>query len=253
MLVRQPTLTTSNPVVNQAVNVLSDVGSAFLHYKYPKDFEYYLVALEIKDSQNRTVDFFSFPITPKEMSDSLNKITSINKTMKGISVFKDSSFEPQDINISGNFGRRFRIVNTKVDTAYSAGFSISNGFYGRSQGVKNSKLPGFIKTGYGCVKYLEAMIKRSSLLDNNDKPFRMCFYNLAFGESYLVEPINFTASQNLESNMIWNYNLSLKAIAPLEGLISSRASLRKTLLSILTANTIIKNSNSLLKSVSSKI
>lgn len=253
MIVRQPTLNTSNPVVNQAVNLVSDVGNALLHYKYPKDFEYYLVAIELKDSQDRTVDYFAFPITPKEMSDSLNKITSINKTMRGVTVFKDSSFEPQDISLSGNFGRRFRLINTNSDPTYSAGFSIRNGYFGRSNGVKTPKLPGFIKTGYGCVKFLESMVKRASLLDNNDKPFRMYFYNLAFGESYLVEPINFTASQNLESNMIWNYNLSLKAIAPLDGLTSTKGSLQKTLLRILTVGTVLKNANSLVKSVSSKI
>ncbi len=44
------------------------------------------------------------------------------------------------------------------------------------------------------------------------------FYNMALGESYLVSipPSGAQFSQDLSKNMMWNYNITMIAMAPLE-------------------------------------
>jgi hypothetical protein len=82
-----------------------------------------------------------------------------------------------------------------------------------------------VKTGYGCLKKLEEILKNSnkSVIDpetGKEIFYQLIFYNFALGNSYLVELKHFTANQDQQSNMIWNYNLQLIAIAPIEALYS---------------------------------
>jgi hypothetical protein len=73
-----------------------------------------------------------------------------------------------------------------------------------------------IKTGYGCCKVLEGIFKKSSQLDGNGQPYALYFYNLAFGNSYMVKISSFDFHQNQENNMIWSYNASIKSLIPVE-------------------------------------
>ena len=68
------------------------------------------------------------------------------------------------------------------------------------------------------------MCDKSVGLDDNGKPLRLYFYNMALGESYLVAipPSGVQYSQDVSKNMIWNYNLTMMALAPLEA-VQSRA------------------------------
>lgn len=83
------------------------------------------------------------------------------------------------------------------------------------------KTPDFdisVKTGFGASRILKAIISKSNGVDNDGKPFRLYFYNMAFGENYLVTipPSGAEFSMNLQKNMIWEYNINMTVIAPLE-------------------------------------
>jgi len=207
-------------------NLLTTVGSAGANAMYPNDFEYYMVGLELVKYNGITIDMLIFPILPKQIKRSDHTSTNVKKTMGGVSVVKTSSFIPIDFSLSGNFGRKFRVLvqSDSILDFQALRYSLLSGTSYRDyldqdliSGSKFSK-PTFnyaIKTGYGVTKVLEAIVNKSrGSIDN--KPNRLIFYNLAYGESYLVEIIDFEVSQNLESNMIWNYSISMKAIAPLE-------------------------------------
>lgn len=207
-------------------NLLTTVGSAGVHAEYPNDFEYYMVGLELVKYNGITIDMLIFPVLPKQIKRSEHTATNIKKTMGGVSVVKTSSFVPIDFSISGNFGRKFKVLvqSDAILDFQALRYSLATGTTQRDyvdqdiiSGSKFSK-PAFnyaIKTGYGVTKVLEAIVNKSrGSIDN--KPNRLIFYNLAYGESYLVEIIDFEVSQGLENNMIWNYSLNMKAIAPLE-------------------------------------
>lgn len=59
---------------------------------------------------------------------------------------------------------------------------------------------------------------KSNGVDKDGLPFRLYFYNMALGESYLVvvPPTGLVLNQSLQRNMIWEYSLTMTAIAPLE-------------------------------------
>ena len=65
---------------------------------------------------------------------------------------------------------------------------------------------------------LQAIVSKSVGLDDYGKPYRLYFYNMALGESYLVfiPPSGIQFSQDVTKNMIWNYSLTMTILAPLE-------------------------------------
>jgi hypothetical protein len=76
-----------------------------------------------------------------------------------------------------------------------------------------------VKTGFGALKILQAIIDKSDGVDEQGKSFRLYFYNPTLGESYLVVPTKNPLSFNQNeggNNMIWEYTLNLTIIAPLD-------------------------------------
>ena len=69
---------------------------------------------------------------------------------------------------------------------------------------------------------------------------------MALGESYLVvvPPTGLSFSQNLQKNMIWEYNLSMTAIAPLESVAGTKKA-KTALTKICAAGAIQKGVNDL--------
>ena len=65
----------------------------------------------------------------------------------------------------------------------------------------------------------------------------------------VVEVVDKTFTQSRESNIIWNYNVSLKAVAPINNSVRSRSSL----ISILTANALQKSINTLASNINSSL
>jgi hypothetical protein len=195
-------------------NLKGAIGSAGLHTLFPNEFEYYTISLELLDSDKNTVEFFVFPITPQSLSISKSHTKTIKKTQNGISTHKSPTFTPLPINLSGNFGRTFKILlaqdgdkegRTTLTKAFTSFSDLPNEF------------SSTIKTGYGCLKILERIFERSKELDSKGKTHTLIFYNPVFGQSYVVEPRSLNIGTNSGSfNRIHSYSLSLVAVAPVE-------------------------------------
>ena len=223
-------------------DMLTNFGTTALNAMFPNDFEAYLVAFELVDSDDNTIEFFSFPLMPSNMSIIEPEITNIKKVNKGITSLKTDSFIPKDINLIGSFGRTFRILLRDKVVDF-------NSFH-KTLGIQKGDFQGpTIKTGFGSTKVLQNLLEGSKVLDQKGKPCRLYFYNFAFSENYIVEVVQKTFTQSKETNMIWNYNIALKAVAPINNTLRDS----KSLVSILSANSLQKGLNSLAANINSAL
>lgn len=205
------------------MSMTRSIGIEAVSRLYPNDFEVYMVALELTDSQDNMIDYLVFPVLPDSITKTEPTRTNIKKSLAGVTVLTNPSYTPQEINIKGSFGRNFKILRGKQS---GSAFSVNAGKYDlysvKSKTMAlNMNFGEFdlgIKTGYGVLKILKAMCDKSIALDENGKPMRLYFYNMPLGESYLVAipPSGVQYSQDVSKNMIWNYNLTMMTVAPLE-------------------------------------
>lgn len=203
------------------------IGRSAMHQMFPKDFEYYMIALELVDGAGNSIDYLAFPVLPSSIVKSENKRIHIKKAFKSTLILTSSAFTPQDITIRGNFGRGFKILIGGKEILSGLAFtnSIKNGIFnlshigsGSNLSLPTAQFSRFVKTGYGVTKLLQSIIQKSDGSDHNG-PYRLYLYNFALGESYLVVAPSkaLTLEQNDSNmNMIWNYTLNLTIIAPLE-------------------------------------
>ncbi len=199
--------------------LLNLFGRSGLNAMFPNDFEAYMLAFELVDSLGSTIDFFSLPIMPNNISITEPEITNIKKTAGGVISLKSDSFIPKSINIVGNFGRNLKVLLRDKVVDFKSFTSNLN--------INNSDFQGsVVKTGFGATKVFQSILNGSKSIDNYGEPVKLFMYNFAFSESYVVEVIDKTFSQSVESsNSIWNYNISLKAVATLESVIQDTGSL----------------------------
>jgi hypothetical protein len=195
-------------VANQRLGIIKDIGMAGLHALYPDEFEYYACSFELLDSKNNVKAYFLFPVMPTSISTPENKLVNIKKTSAGVVSLFNTSFNPVDISLAGTFGRKLRIMIGQ-DALFSSAFSFS---------VKGGKaqFSSSVKTGYGAMKYMEDMFDKAMELDEFRRPHRLFFYNPTLNNNYLVEILNFTPQMSMENNMLWNYSINMKALAPAE-------------------------------------
>lgn len=217
---------------------LKQIGGAVLHALYPNDFPFYACAMELVDSQGNTVDYFLWPINPEEIRETQPENTNVRKTIGGVNVVKNPTFNPGQITIRGNFGRNFKILVGGEQIIFAGfAFSIKNGrFNVTPPNLLENPVPQFstfAKTGYGCIKILEAMKRKAKQLDEFQKPYSLYLYNPILGNNYQVEFRDFSPMQdNGAHNMIPAYNITLTTIAPLESLLSRKANLQSALRNI---------------------
>jgi|JI9StandDraft_1071089.scaffolds.fasta_scaffold00268_44 hypothetical protein len=229
---------------------LDNLGRATLSALFPKDIENYMIALELINSKGNTVDYFAWPILPDELRETDNAITNIRKTMSAINVLKNPSFNSRQISIRGDFGRRFKLLLGAEQVTFAGfGFSLKNGKFNISPPkFLQNPVPQFstiAKTGYGCVKVLEAMKEKSKQLDENGKPYVLFLYNPILGNNYQVEFATFSQSQDKSHyNMFPSYNIQLTAVAPLDSILSRRNNL-KSAIKNLTVNGLQRTANEL--------
>lgn len=223
--------------------LLSTIGRVGLNSLFPDDFEIYIIAFELVDSIDNTIEFFSFPIMPSNISITEPEITNIKKMNKGVTSLKTDSFIPKDINLTGNFGRNLKIIIRDQVVDFKS--------FGGALGLLKGSFQGpTIKTGFGTIKVFQNLLEGSKVLDQRGNPTRLYFYNFAFSENYVVEVVDkiFTQSRDA-SNMLWNYNVNLKAVAPINNIARSRKSLR----SIVKANTLQKGVNTLASNITNSL
>lgn len=209
-------------VLNQAT-LLSTIGKAALNARYPNEFELYVCALELVDQAGKTMKYFIFPVNPSSMDEAQPKLTNIKKTAAGVTVLSSPTFVPIDITLTGTFGRKFKVLlgNDFVDIVQSFTTSPSAVSVDSDDNGQTDVFDARVKTGYGCLKILQEIVDGADVIDENG-PRRLIFYNPAFGSSYVVKPMSFKIAMSQESNMVHNYFLSLKAIAPLDALQSAQ-------------------------------
>lgn len=223
-------------------DLINEIGKQGLNALFPDEFEYYLITLELTTSDDKTIDYFSFPVNPKSMTKTDPQVTNIKKTASGVTTLNNNTFVPQDLNIQGDFGRRFKVLLGQQNIIDFAAVAYSNisGILKKQNNKLTVPKPIFnvsIKTGYGCLKYLQSICDKSVGLDNNE-PRKLYLYNPALGENYLVKvaPAGLTMTMNSrDSNMIWNYTLPLKVVGRMEDI---RGKNIKTLVNSLLSNNI---------------
>jgi len=220
-----------NTVINEAIRLTKSIGLQAVATAMPYEFEWYMVALELATADNKTIDYLTFPIMPNSLSKVEQNRTSIKKSLSGVTVLQNSALPLGEIVLQGNFGRGFKnLVGVSNDIFGGAqAYSMKAGKYDlyslqEGSGNKIPKVKTFntaVKTGYGVVKMLQAILSKSVGHDNQGRPFRLFFYNMAFGESYqVVVPSNgMRFYQDLSNNMIWNYDLRLTVVAPLDAVV----------------------------------
>lgn len=237
---------------------VSQIGRAALHALFPKDAEYYFIALELVDSQGNTVDYFAWPVLPDQIRETHVEITRVRKTIGGVNVTKNSTFTPRQITINGTFGKRFKILLKSGQVEFAGfGLSMQNGRFNISTPNKlQNNIPqfsSFAKSGYGCVKLLEGMKEKSKALDGNNKPFSLFLYNPILGNNYQVEFNSFTHFQDESRfNMFPGYGLQITAVAPLDTLFTRAANVRSTLKNLSFSN-LQKTANTLAIRLRSRI
>lgn len=222
--------------------LVQGIGKEEVHNKYPNEIEYYACALELLDSNGDTKSFFSFPIMPQSLNMNKESHINIQKTMAGVVIHNNPTFNPFPIQLSGNFGRRFRkiisfdkkVINETKKSSTDAIGTTTTGVNVLNEVDIHSKssFSTDYKTGYGNMKLLEKILLKSKELDEYGRPYRLLFYNLSFNHIYMVEFQTMSFSQSRETNIIWNYNLTLNAVAPYYAIIgkSKKSSSMKNIL-----------------------
>lgn len=220
----------------------NQVGKAVMHSMYPDDFEYYLIAIELVDSNEKVTDTLIFPVMPDSISIPNTTNSKVAKTAGGIVVNSDVRFVPAEITIQGTFGRKFRFLLKNANELNLSAIKIRT--------EKNQQFSTTVKTGYGVCKVLESIYTKSLNLDKNGKPYRMFFYNLAFNSNFVVEPMSLAFNQSMQNNMMWNYTLVVKTVAPANEM---RVNYTTSIRSLLKADLVQKAGNAILSQVAEEL
>jgi len=219
-------------VRSRLLGTLADVGRAALHANFPDDIEYYSIAFELIDHKDSTVDILVLPILPSSLNIAEQPNTNIKRTGGGTAILFNSGFQPFNITMAGNFGRKFRFLVGQSEII-GVGFRFN---------FRGNEFDSQIKSGYGTTKVLERILKNSLRTDDQQRPFKLIFHNMAFNQSHVVEAVSWGFSQNdSNSNMIWNYNISLRAVAPalfIRGEQSAKSALSRLLQASVMQNTL---------------
>ena len=190
-----------------STQVLDSSAKLTLNTLFPREFDFYMVTLELVDYQDNTLEYFTFPINPQSMTKTQPYLKQIDRSYGAVVVNKTGMFVPQDLTIRGTFGRQFRFISR----GSQEGISVLN--FNKETNEFNSNY----KSGYGCFKILQDICDKADILDNGNAR-KLFFHNLALGENYLVEVISLTPSQDLGTNMIWTYDLRLKILTEINSL-----------------------------------
>lgn len=195
--------------IEQIGNMVLSVGKAGVSAMAPDNFENYQCSLELLNVSGERVGYISFLVMPNNISETTTPIQSQTKTKNGMVTLFNSSFAPVDIQIQGTFGRKIRLsVGSIIDPQEHE----NNFLSGNIATILGTQLVA--KTGYGMTKVLKYILQKANQVDENGDPYVLVFRNFAFNTHYVVDVMNYSFTQSTENNMLWFYNLALKAIAP---------------------------------------
>ena len=227
-----------NTAFKSVVDTAISLGKAALHAALPDDFEYYLCSLELVNHKGDREGFLSFSVMPEQISESYAPIQTMMKTHNAVVTIFNDSFAPVNITIAGTFGRKIRLLLNDKDPKFTTGSGANQGKQFLS--LNFGKIAGMevgVKTGYGMTKILQHILDCSTRTSANGKPYYLKFCNYALNTAYIVDVVNYDLNQNMGSNMIWNYSMTLRAVAPLSTFENTKNKL-KNLLPEVAANSI---------------
>lgn len=198
--------------------LLRDLGQGALNALFPDDFEFYLCAFELRDSNDKLKSMLIFPVNPESIREQETNPVNIMKTFNGVVTITNPTFNPFPITISGTFGRKLRIVlNT-------GGIADATAFFDT-----DALTPSFnpkIKTGYGTLQLLRKMLRKSKKIDpKTGLPYKLYFFNYALNSSYMVEYNTMVSDMSIQKNALWYYSIQMTAIAELKNPFSQRLKL----------------------------
>lgn len=196
-------------VLGSTTDILSQSGTAILNALFPKEFDLYLLSLELVELSpggvERQVDYFTFPINPDSISKRESYVKNVERSLDRVVVMRLPGFMPQEITIKGNFGKSFKILNRERLRTDCVEINDFSSLY------TNAEASTFIKSGYGSLKVLQEICYNSNSLN----PLRKLYlHNFMLGEDHQVEVIDLQVDTDKSSNMIWSYTLRLKTVAP---------------------------------------
>ena len=204
-----------NTFVSSVRGAVMQLGRAGLHVLGPDNFEYYMCAFKLLDSKGNMVAYMQFPVMPNNITESRSSIVSITKTAQGVVTQFNPTFAPIDISIQGTFGRKFRLLLGQKEF-----LGVAEGAWGKAQKFFNGNIVSvgnsdiLIKTGYGLVKMLKNILDGAYALDaDSSSPHLLIFENYSLNTHYVVEPIQRSFTQSTENNMVWYYNVDMRAVA----------------------------------------
>ena len=203
-----------NSIRENVISVVDTLGRAALHAMAPDNFEYYMCSLELLDSSKSTKGFMTFAVMPNNILETKTEIATINKTNRGVVTTFNSSFVPRDISIQGTFGRKLRLIIGAKEPSNGDKTWFGNLMSSGNLGFNIMGGNVLVKTGYGLTKMLKKIVDTAYTLDENGKPHTLIWTNYALNTSYVVEILQSSYSQTYENNMLWYYNLEMKAVAP---------------------------------------
>ena len=193
---------------SKAQGILANAGRAALHTLAPNDFEYYACIFQLVDFNFDIEQIFNFPVNPTAIQVSRKPHVNIKKTESGYVETFNSTYVGKDIQISGTFGRKFRLLTSFDNNPNQDRVKKKD----RDKYYQKDTLSVGVKTGYGALKLLEKIVDRSQGFCSDGKPMRLYFFNLAANESYWVEILDFSKNMSMENNAMWNWNITMKAI-----------------------------------------
>ncbi len=187
---------------------------------YPKEFDYAMITLELIDSDFKTVEAFTFPIMPENMSEDETTLVNVVKTFGGVVSIDNSTFNPTNITISGTFGRDIKIIVNKKPFQF-AGVQLN--FKNRKLTAdivkKDAEFISFAKTGHGCVQILKSFAKKQNQLDDQGRPYFLVMYAPILNMNYIIKINSIIQSMNNDSNnLIPRYDLLITSLAPIESI-----------------------------------
>lgn len=188
---------------NKFNRLSKSMSRSMLSVLYPNDFEVYLMALELVDSEGNTVDSISFPVMPSHIQKTEHTRISVKKAANSLVVLSSNSKAPSEIIIRGDFGRGLKLMLHPNRDAVE-------GYAFRGLSFQSPEFEVGVKTGYGAFKLMQSIINRCTQLDSKGNPYRLILYNMAIGEIYIVvpTPTGIMLSQTQDRNMIWTYSIT---------------------------------------------
>lgn len=238
-----------NSTKSMLSGALTTMGKSAVHALAPDNFEYYLCSLELLNAEGDRVGFISFAVMPNNISESTTPIITQTKTRSGIVTLFNDSFAPVSISLQGTFGRKFRLtLDTKNPNDYNN--KISNFLNGNIGGVAGIEIG--VRTGYGMTRVLKYILQKANEVDNNGRPYILLFRNYSFNSFYVVDVMSYSFNQSIENNMLWFYDIQLKAIAPGDAIKTTVQNMGQILANV-AANTIANGLTTLLNSAVSSL